>query len=217
MNSWEEIDYENNLKLNLHYSSNTLVTSYHQFPFFIENNINSVSLPNELFINEIKQIANNKPNNFELLIQTQGFAFIMHSRWNLVSNFQKYVEDTNKEYDKNKVIFIKELNKVYPNLIIEDEYGTHMFSGYELCCIKFLNQFKEMNIDYLLIDTYLNNDSNYDLQICSIYKKAMSDLNNLELYFDEIQKITNNELSSGFIGGPLEIKHILKHEVKDGK
>ncbi|MDE6473290.1 MAG: U32 family peptidase, partial [Ureaplasma sp.] len=195
----------------------TLVTSYHQFTFFIENNINSVSLPNELFINEIKQICEHKPNNFELLIQTQGFAFIMHSRWNLVSNFQKYVDDKNKEYDANKIIFIKELNKVYPNLIIEDEFGTHMFSGYELCCIKFLKEFQKINLDYLLIDTYLNNNSNYDLEIYKIYQQAKNDLDNLDKYFMEIKEITKNELSSGFIGGPLEIKHLLKKENHDEK
>ncbi|MBR2651425.1 U32 family peptidase [bacterium] len=75
-----QIDFEQNLNLNLHYEPSALVTSYGQLDFYQENKINSVSLSNELFLPEVTTILKNKPANMQLCLQVQGFVLIMHSR-----------------------------------------------------------------------------------------------------------------------------------------
>lgn len=207
-----QICYEQNLKnISLHYQPNTLFVSYGQYELLMENNINSFSLSNELFKQEIETIAKNKPTNAQLMIQTEGLSLIMYSRWELVSNFKKYVDDALNEYEPNKKIFIKECNKVWNNIIYENEYGTHMFSGYQLSCLKHLKFFLENNIDYLLIDTFLlNKKRDVDLILNNIYHQALNDLDNLDDYHEKIENTSEYKLSDGFLGGMDSIHHLKK-------
>ncbi len=202
----------NNLKL--HYQSNTLFVSSAQYDFFVENNIKSYSLSNELFIQEVDQIAQAKPKDCELMIQVQGLSLMMFSRWKLVSNFKNYVEDELNEYTPEKKIFIKECNKVYPNIIYENQYGTHMFCGYELCCIELLEKLKKFNIDWLMIDTFLIENVDIDLVYAQIYKNAINDLNNSKKYLEQLQQHSKLELCPGFLGGVESIKHLKKIKEK---
>ena len=213
-----QIDCELNLNLNLHYDPNTLITSYGQFEFYKENNFKSVSLSNELFLPEVLQILANKPKELELSLQANGFVFIMHSRWNLVTNFRDYVNDKDDEYVRNKMLFIKEESRQWPNIIYEDKHGTHMFSGYELCLIQYLDKLNDAKLDYIKLDNIMHNDGEYTLGILKIYQQALKSLqeNNFnekkESLYQECEKLAlNQKISAGFIGGPLSIKHYEKH------
>lgn len=212
-----QIIYENKLKLKLHYDPNSLITSYGQFEFYVENNFSSVNLSNELFLNEVTTILDNKPKQIEVSLQVHGFSLIMHSRWNLVTNFSDYIEDKDDEYTRNKILYIREEQRQYNNIIYEDEYGTHMFSGYELCLLKYLKNFYDKNLDYIVIDNILQDkNSNYSLEICKIYQKAIKLIKNnqwtdgkIDKFYDEclILAKDKNKVASGFIGGIKEIKH----------
>lgn len=211
-----QINDEKKLNLKLHYDPNTLITSYGQFEFYVENNFKSVSLSNELFFAEIKTILENKLESLEICIQIHGFSLIMHSRWNLITNFQDYIEDRDDEYIRNKIFYIREEQRKYENLIFEDEHGTHMFSGYELCLIKQLKQLYDLKLDFIQINNILQDPNNeYSLNIFKIYKKAINLIENnqfdenVELLWNECKKFAKdeNKISSGFAGGIKEIKH----------
>lgn len=213
-----QICYEQNLKLNLHYDPNTLVTSYGQFELYKNNNINSVSLSNELFLPEIITILKNKPENFKIAIQCHGHVFIMHSRWNLISNFKNYVEDITDEYVKNKVYYIKELDRKFSNIIYEDKHGSHMLSGYELCIIKELKQLYDNGLDYIKIDNIFQSNK-YSLEIYKVYKEILNSFKlnkyndiNFDKLYEQLKKIGNSKiLSAGFVGG---IDGVLNYEKK---
>lgn len=210
-----QINKELDLGLKLHYNPSTLITSFGQFEFYNRNKFASVSIANELFLPEVKTLAVNKPNNLELLIQVQGYVLIMHSRWNLVTNFKDYVNDIKDEYLRNKVIRIREETRLYHNHIYEDQNGTHMFTGYELCLIKYLKQFSELKIDYIFIDNILQKDDKYNSIMLSIYQDAIKAINenNFDNEVDSLYKrcLDNandiDKISAGFIGGIKEIKH----------
>lgn len=213
-----QINYEQQLNLKLHYDPNTLITSYGQFEFYVENGFTSVNLSNELFLPEIKSILENKPMNLEISLQVHGFVLIMHSRWNLVTNFKDYIEDNDDEYIRNKIFYIKEEKRKYSNIIYEDAHGTHMFSGYELCLIKYLKQLFDYGVDYIRIDNILQDaNNNYALEITKLYQRALSIIKNDkqefelmsgELYDQCVQLAKDSQkVASGFIGGLKEIKH----------
>ena len=205
-----QIAYERNWNVKLHYNPNTLITSYAQLPFYIDNDFKSVTIANELFLPEVKIIADNKSDEIDLLMQVSGFVFIMHSRWNLVTNFQNYVNDDKNEYTKDKQLFIKEINKVWPNIIIEDDHGTHMFSGYELSLVKYVDQLKKLNIKYWLIDSFMNKDDAYTLNLLNIYQTLLRDDSKKDEIYNEYEQRSKNKLSAGFIGGVNDIKHLQK-------
>lgn len=212
-----QIIYEKNLNLKLHYDPNTLVTSYGQFEFYVQNNFSSVNLSNELFLPEVNTILDNKPSQIEVSLQIHGYSLIMHSRWNLVTNFSDYIEDKDDEYTRNKILYIREEQRQYNNIIFEDKHGTHMFSGYELCLLKYLKNFYDKKLDYIVIDNILQDpNTNYSLEVCKIYQKAIKLIKDNEWTENKVNELYDqclslakdkNKVAAGFIGGIKEIKH----------
>ncbi|WP_027123969.1 U32 family peptidase [Mycoplasmoides pirum] len=209
---------ENNLKFNLIYHPETMVTSYGQFPFFLKNNINHLVLSRELFKSELLTICKNKPKKMKLEIQAHGFLFIMHSRWKMISNFNNYA---NLRIDSKKFYWIKETLRKYPNAIFEDKFGTHMFSGYELCIIKIINELKNMNIDFIRIDNIMQNKEwcfkityLYD-ELLKLIKENKVDERTINLFWNKAKDISKpNEISLGFLGSIKDNLHLIKNEKK---
>lgn len=209
-----QINFENNLNLNLHYNPETLVTSYGQFDFFKENNIDSVFVARELMYNELQEICENK-NGMKIEIQAFGYGFIMHSRWKLITNYEKhYNYHLNKDHE---FIKIKEHLRKYPNLLFEDNQGTHMLTGYIIDLSELLLNLYEINVDYLNLN-FLNTDNNYAIEITKIYNILLKDvLSNKKISLNQINIIKELSskylLSQGFLGGTKHILHLAKDEV----
>ncbi|QMT98634.1 U32 family peptidase [Mycoplasma tullyi] len=218
-----QIIRENQLNLATAYHSETMVTSYGQFDFFKENKINHLVVARELFMNEIKQMHGHK-KDLELEMQVQGYAFFMHSRWKMISNFEAYAKISDQLSSK-KQLWIREALRKYPNAIYEDEFGTHMFTGYILCAIKQLKDLHEYGLDYARIDSIMIKEEDHE-KITLIYQDLINKLNNKQTVSDElivekyleIEQISAPvEIASGFFGGIKEIKHLIKEEKEEAK
>ncbi|MDC4163110.1 U32 family peptidase [Mycoplasma sp. T363T] len=218
-----QIIREKQLNLEVAYHSETMVTSYGQFDFFIENKINHLVLARELFMNEIKQMHDNK-KSLSLEMQIQGYAFFMHSRWKMISNFEAYARISDKLSSK-KQLWIREALRKYPNAIYEDEFGTHMFTGYILCAIKHIKELYEYGLDYVRIDSIMIDEKAHE-SITLIYQNIINDLReNKTVSEDKINKNYGKieqlclpiEIASGFFGGIKEIKHLIKEEKAETK
>lgn len=220
-----EINLEHNLNLNLIYNSETAVTSAGQFEFFYDNKINGVFLARELFFAELKMISMQNDYKLKLMVQGHGLLFIMHSRWNLISNFDNYIKDYSDERLKDsEMIYIRETLRKYPNILIEDEHGTHMFSGYELATINILDKLQSINIDYLWINNYKHTPEQSQI-ITNLYQQAKQLLNN-QTYdqqfkddaWNQLQKTAhNNIITNNFLGTVKDILNMQKEEENDKK
>ncbi|MCV3743558.1 U32 family peptidase [Ureaplasma sp. ES3154-GEN] len=215
-----EINLEQNLGLNLMYNSETTVTSSKQFPFFAENQIMSVFLAREMWLAEVKMICHDNPLNIQTMIQINGLLFVMHSRWNLVSNFAAYARQYEQvEFDKEAFLEIQEQLRMYPHLLKQDRYGTHMYSGYELCCVDILDKIKETKVDLLWINNYLHTDEE-SLLLVDLYQQAIKHLDNNS--YDEVFKKTawntikdlsyNKTITHSFYGTIKDILSMEKYE-----
>ena len=151
-----QICFEKNLKLNLMYDPKALVTNYEQFPFYKKNNIDTVVLANELKDFEVFECCEHK-KNMQLAKQVSGYVFIMESRWQLITEFLK----------KNKIdanlndckVYIKEKTREFPSIIYQNEFGTHICTGYVLSNLEYLEQLKQKGLDYIIIDGLLHSDA----------------------------------------------------------
>ncbi|WP_051676002.1 U32 family peptidase [Ureaplasma canigenitalium] len=217
-----QIVFENNLPLKLFYNPETIVTSYGQFDFFVENKIDAVFLARELFYGELMQIGMNNHQNLKLVFQGQGLGFIMHSRWNLLSNFDGYLK--NQEIYKDLLedkdfINIREDLRKHPNILKQDEFGTHMFTGFEICSINILDKLLKLKMDYLLIDGYLHHDDDF-LVIIDSYLLAMDALKNntytndlKDELWNKIKSVAiNRHISNNFLGTIKDILHMEKFD-----
>ncbi|MDE7433664.1 MAG: U32 family peptidase, partial [Mycoplasmoidaceae bacterium] len=74
-----QICNEQDLKFELYYNPETLVTNYGQFEFYSKNKISNVFAARELRINELFQILDHK-QNIKVGIQGSGYSFMMESK-----------------------------------------------------------------------------------------------------------------------------------------
>jgi len=212
----KQICDEINYNCELVYLSETLATNYGQFDFFRNNKINEVCLARELFFNEIKVLAEKK-QNLRLQMQGEGFGLLMHSKWTLLTNFAKQF-NINKDLT-NQMFVLKEETRELPNYIIEDETGTHMFTGYNVSIMEYLDKLVECGIDSLNFFSFLHDEKWVDKNI-EIYSSALNDIklgkfeSNKQNYINEINKI-NKVSACGFLDptkGLLHLEREVDHE-----
>ncbi len=201
---------KHNLSFYLNYNPETLVTSHYQFDFYQKCNIKEVSLAKELTFYETDEIIKNK-KNLTIEILGHGYVFIMHSRWNLISNFEKYYQTT-----LNRKIWIREEMRQLSNLMYEDRNGSHMFSGYELATINLLDKFN--NLDYLKIDTFFYN-SEKSIAVTKLYQEAFFkmkheeyDLDFKNRSFDKLNELADKFVDNGFLKNNMKHPHLKKYE-----
>ena len=201
-----QICYEKKLKLNLVYDPKALVTNYEQFPFFKKNDINTVVLANELKDFEVIECCKNK-KDMKLAKQVAGYVFIMESRWQLITEFLK----------KNKIeanlndqkVYIKEETREFPSIIYQNEFGTHIITGYVLSNMEYLKQLKENDLDFIIIDGLLHSDKWLE-QTTNLYSDAINNIDNTVQYATVEKEINNEEfVSNGFISNkPEDLKYV---------
>lgn len=204
----KQICDEINYKPNFVYYSETLLTNYGQLPFFKKNNINNVVLSNKLFLNEIKQIANNS-HGIKLHMQAEGYDLVMRSKWKLLSNFGKQFK-INKKFNNN-YFFLKEETRDLANIISQDETGSYIFTGYNLSIMNFLDQLSEW-VDSIFFLSYLHDKKWVDRNI-KIYTEAIKSIKNKffvknkQNFINVINKI-NHISSGGFLSSSKGLLHL---------
>ncbi len=161
----DEIKY----KPNFVYNSETLTTNHDQLLLFKKHNINEVVLPRELHWNEINEFTKHK-HHVKLQVQAEGYGLMMHSKWMLLTNFKNQFKI--KKDLRNKLFYLKEETRQLPNIIIEDETGTHMFTGYNVSIIEYLDKMVNAGVDSISFLSYLHDQKWLDETI-NIYAEAL--------------------------------------------
>lgn len=207
----DEIKY----KPNFVYNSETLTTNYDQLPFFKKHKINEMVLARELHWNEINEFGKHK-SGVKLQVQAEGFGLMMHSKWTLLTNFKK--QFNLKQNLRNKMFYLKEETRSLPNIIIEDETGTHMFTGYNVSIMEYLDKMVNAKIDSINFLSYLHDEKwlNKTIQIYSDALKAIKNktfVRKKKTFINEINKI--NKISAcGFLDPTKGLLH-LEREAND--
>ncbi|QHG89727.1 U32 family peptidase [Malacoplasma iowae] len=150
----------------------------------------------------------------EVYVKGFGLGFVMHSRWPMLSNFLKHADVKENKFDNLSYWEIKEDLRKYPNIIYEDNSGTHMLTGYFLSCIKRLKELYDSNIDGLIIDSLFMKD-NQVIEIVKLFNQALSNLNNeneIIKLFDKQKDYVDHIVSEGFFGKMGDILHTLKND-----
>lgn len=196
------------------YNSETLTTNYSQLPFFKKNKINEVVLPRELFLKEIQQFAYYK-QNVRLQMQAEGFGLVMHSKWSLLTNFKKQFNI--KKDLSNQLFYLKEETRKLPNLIYEDDTGTHMFTGYNVSILEYLDKLVSSGIDSIYFLSFLH-DRKWVDKTLDIYARALHLIKNKK-FDDKAKALLINEIKSindvsacGFINPTKGLLHLNKEE-----
>lgn len=201
----DEIKY----KPNFVYNSETLATNYSQLPFYKKHGINEVVLPRELHWNEINEFTKHK-HNVKLQVQAEGYGLMMHSKWMLLTNFKNQFKI--KDDLRNKLFYLKEETRQLPNIIIEDDTGSHMFTGYNVTIIEYLDKMIKAGVDSINFLSFLHDQKWVD-ETLNIYIAALKAIKNgsyAKKKQDLINRINNiNNISAcGFLDPTKGLLHL---------
>ena len=132
----------------------------------------------------------------------------MESRWQLITEFLKK-NKINADLNDRKV-YIKEETREFPSIIYQNEFGTHIATGYVLSNLKYLPQLNN-GIDYIIIDGLLHSDQ-WLIETINIYRSSINDLSNINKYIEQEKQINKDEfVSNGFISNnPADLKYVPK-------
>ena len=184
--------YEKDMQDKLIYDPYNLNTNGKDIAFFGEYDIPSV-LSRELTLDEIKEIVTSRP--FLCDIQIFGHLRIAESKREYISNYYRNFNINENPKDK-ETFTIKEQTRDYKMPIMEDRYGTCIYTDYiyamftELAEIsKYINR---AIVDDIFVEPELVND----------YVRALEKVNdeNIDILKDSINKNHPNvSLTSGYL------------------
>lgn len=151
------IKLENNLKTDLVWGQEHLTTNYITANYWHKFGSEYTLVSNEITKAEILEIK--EKSLPKLIVTLFGYLPMFVSERHLVKNYLKTF-DLN---DNSKVNYIEKENSIYP--IIDSNEGTIAYSSYILNGIKEVPEFKKQKIDYILLNSFLINDSEFELVI----------------------------------------------------
>ena len=144
-----------NFKDKLIYDPDTLITNSLDSMFYLKQGI-GVVLSRELNMDEVLKILNNNKNKVDM--QVFGRLKLSYSRRKFLSNYFKHI---NKDYDVcgNHNLKLVEENRDYSLPIIEDKYGTRIYSDFILLIYKEFLDLKGLLKRAIIDDTLLGDDT----------------------------------------------------------
>ena len=154
-----------------------------------------VTISKEITLDEICTIARKVHGECEVLIH--GRLNMMHSKRNLLSNYMSFL---GKEEDlKNKMnLYLMEEHRDEHMPILEDETGTHVFTGFTLSSFDEIKDMAEAGIHHFRIDGIFH-DIDYVVEALKLYQSVLNgDRKGREVYASYREKYESDHVTHGF-------------------
>jgi putative protease len=174
-----------NLNLDLVISQDHLNASYSSNNFYYKKKVKYSLITSDITLEEILDIKKN--SKIKLMLTVYGYLPIFYSRRYLITSYLEYI---NKNIDKNLHYLVSKDN-YYP--IIEEEYGTTIYSPEPVNLIKYLDELKEL--DYLVLNSNYIDNSEF-MEVLDKYLTNNKKVDNVYEGFintKTIYKVKNNE------------------------
>lgn len=162
-----QICKEKGYTFDMMYTPDTLNTNQATLSFLKTQGITSAFLAREIPL--VEKQAINTEVDMPLMIQIHGVEYMAYSKRNLLTNYSK---QTNKQlkttYQDN--IMIQANNVEDACYIYEDQYGSHILTSNQLCCLDVLSNVTEFAYGY--IESLYLSDIQL-LEVVYLYKQGL--------------------------------------------
>lgn len=132
------------------YNQDTILTNRCDIQEYLSLGIQRCVISREITLDEIQQILKSCGTHLELMIH--GHTNLSYSKRRLLSN---YFEEIKQEYSVDEIYSLEEESRHERMYIMQDEQGTHIFTGKRLQMVKelpvLLNQLDAVRIDGFLM------------------------------------------------------------------
>lgn len=152
------------------YAPDTLLTNQEDVNYYLQEGISMVSISKEITLEEICQIAASAPGRVEVGIH--GRVNMMHSKRQLLSHYLEFIGKEEEVHGKH-TLYIKEEHREEHMPILEDDLGTHVFSGYTLASFEELHKLVEAGVQHVSIDGIFH-DQAYVMEALQLYTSILN-------------------------------------------
>ena len=155
----------------LHWNPEMLCTNVETMNYWGNKGATRAYLARELNMDSILEIKEDA--EVEIQVQVYGATCIFQSRRDLVSSYQKYLEDDSFSTGKEQRLYLKEEKRedlCYP--VYEDRNGTNILSSEDVCILEHLNELMEGGIDSFKIEGILKTTDQL-VEVVSIFRQAI--------------------------------------------
>ena len=164
------------------YQPETLITNHMDIEFYLELGIQSVSLAHECSLEEILQMTK---QNKEVEILISGYFSILYSRRMLVTNYLDAIKSNEKGH--KKVLDLIESTRQDRMPIVEDDYGTHIFTETPIQSQKELPVLKEHGLYRFRIDSIFMDDD-WTIHVLNAYQNQLEVPGSNHWYYQKTMK-----------------------------
>ncbi|MGL5541131.1 MAG: peptidase U32 family protein [Erysipelotrichaceae bacterium] len=138
-----------NMSEKLIYNPDTLITNSQDVSFYLDAGFQLVTLSKEITYDSMQQIAQKNPGRVEVIIH--GRLNMMHSKRPLLTNYDAFLNhELHLEHYSDLTLMEENRDERMP--IIEDEFGTHVFTGFSLASFKEINGLLASGVDHVRIE-----------------------------------------------------------------
>lgn len=175
------------------YDPDTLLTNSLDVNFFLRQGIGTV-LARELSFDEVKDILEKNPSKCDM--QIFGHLKMSYSKRQFMTNYFKHIGKDVDVLNKRSIRLVEE-NRNYELPIIEDKYGTRIYSDYVLLMYKEYLQLKPLLKRAIVDDAFIEKNE-LVLAVLRDYKRVSS--TNAEFLEENITALYNNiSFSNGYL------------------
>lgn len=180
------------LENKLIYDGQTVLCNSLDVTYYMSKGLSGVVLSRELTYKELFDIVRNNPKCCD--VQVFGHTRLSYSKRKFITNYYKEM-NMNYDFSNNNNLYLVEEQRDYKLPIVEDEYGTKIYSDYVLQMYKELPQLKNF-INRAIVDT-LFIDKKIVVAVLRDYKYI--DVNNADLLLDKLVNDYYENYSTGFL------------------
>lgn len=191
-----QIACELNMASKMMYNPDTILTNANDIQAYLDLGMKMCTLSKEITLEDMVSIGNKVKGNVEAIIH--GRLHMMHSKRNLLSNYMTFLKK-DKNLKNNMHLYLMEETRDEHMPIIEDEHGTHVFTGFTLCSFEEIEDLLNAHIMNLRVESlFMDID-----EICKIikdYRKVIEDPAKGREMYQEYQKMYPQEnITKGFL------------------
>ena len=194
-----------------HISTQANNTNYETYRFWYRQGAKRVVSARELYMEELKELRANIPDDLEIETFIHGAMCISYSGRCLLSNYFTG-RDANQGACTHpcrwKYAVMEETRPGEYLPVYENERGTYIFNSKDLCMIEHIPELLETGIDSLKIEGRMKT-ALYVATVARTYRKAIDDYQkdpelyrkNMPWYLEQISNCTYRQFTTGFFYG----------------
>ncbi|MEG2799252.1 MAG: peptidase U32 family protein [Erysipelotrichaceae bacterium] len=177
------------------YNPDTLITNSMDVSYYLNEGISMVCISKEITLADMIEIGRHNENQVEVTIH--GRLNMMHSKRKLLTNYFNHL-GIDYEVNAKRTLSLKEVTRKDLMPIIEDDLGTHVFSGFTLVAFEEVNKLVENGIINLKIEGLFHNAS-YVIEALNLYQGILSGKEDAhQIYLDYQKEYFKDHIDTGF-------------------